>query len=72
MVTAKQYRSHFDRLRKTEMYKLKKELSDNEYKKLKNVMWIVRKKYTDLKEKELTTLNLLFKYSPVLGCIPKI
>ena len=63
---AKQYRSSFDDLRKKELRRLKKELDANEYKKLKNVMWIVRKKSCDLKEKELATLNLLFKHSPIL------
>lgn len=63
---AKQYRSSFDDLRKKELYRLKKELDADEYKKLKNVMWIVRKKASDLKETELVTLNLLFKHSPLL------
>ena len=63
---AKQYRSSFDDLRKKELYRLKKELDVDEYKKLKNVMWIVRKKACDLKETELVTLNLLFKHSPIL------
>ena len=63
---AKQYRSSFDDVRKKELKRLKKELADDEYKKLKNIMWIVRKKYTDLKEHELETLKLLFKYSPIL------
>ena len=63
---AKQYRSSFDDLRKKELYRLKKELDADEYNKLKNVMWIVRKKACDLKEKELITLNLLFKHSPIL------
>lgn len=63
---AKQYRSSFDDLRKKELYNLKKELDSNEYKKLKNIMWILRKKACDLKKTELATLNLLFKHSPVL------
>ena len=63
---AKQYRSSFDDLRKNELSRLKKELDAHEYKKLKNIMWIVRKKVTDLKDTELVTLNLLFKHSPVL------
>lgn len=63
---AKQYRGSFDDLRKKELNRLRKELADDEYKKLKNVMWIVRKKYTALKEHELETLKLLFEYSPIL------
>ena len=63
---AKQYRSSFDDLRKKELYRLKKDLDDDEYKKLKNIMWIVRKKASDLKDTELVTLKLLFKHSPVL------
>jgi transposase len=63
---AKQYRSSFDDLRKKELYRLKKELDADEYKKLKNIMWIVRKKACDLKDTELATLKLLFKHSPVL------
>jgi len=63
---AKQYRSSFDDLRKKELYRLKKELDDDEYKKLKNIMWIVRKKACDLKDTELVTLKLLFKHSPIL------
>jgi len=63
---AKLYRGSFDDLRKKEMYRLKKELNSTEYNKLKNVMWILRKKTTDLKEDELATLKLLFTHSPVL------
>lgn len=63
---AKQYRSSFDDLRKKELYRLKKALDADEYKKLKNVMWIVRKKVCDLKDTELVTLKLLFKHSPLL------
>jgi len=63
---AKLYRNSFDDLRKKELYRLKKELNSNEYKKLKNAMWILRKKITDLKEDELATLKLVFAHSPVL------
>jgi len=63
---AKQYRGSFDDLRKKELYRLKKELDANEYKKLKNSMWITRKKPSDLKETELATLSVLFKHSPLL------
>ena len=63
---AKLYRKSFDDLRKKELYRLKKELHSEEYKKLKNIMWILRKKTADLKEDELATLKLLFTHSPVL------
>ena len=53
-------------MRKKELYRLKKEPDADEYKKLKNIMWIVRKKASDLKDTELVTLNLLFKHSPIL------
>jgi transposase len=48
------------------MKRLKKELSENKYKKLKNIMWILRKKYKELPSEEKVTLNLLFKYSPLI------
>ncbi len=41
---AKNYRGAIETLRKKEIRRLKKELSEAEYKKLKNIMWIVRKK----------------------------
>jgi transposase len=61
---AKLYRGSIDTLRKKEMKRLKKELSEQEYKKLNNVMWILRKSPEELTEDELKTLKLLFKYSP--------
>ena len=63
---AKLYRSGFDDLRKHELRRLKKELDTSEYKKLKNAMWILRKKVCDLEEDESAVLNLLFKHSPIL------
>jgi transposase len=61
---AKLYRGSIDTLRKKEMKRLKKELSEQEYKKLNNAMWILRKSPEELTEDELKTLKLLFKYSP--------
>jgi transposase len=61
---AKLYRESMDTLRKKEMKRLKKELSEQEYKTLNNVMWILRKSPEELTEDELKTLKLLFKYSP--------
>ncbi len=66
---AKLYRGCLDNLRKKEMKRLKKELSKKEYEKLKGVMWLLRKKESDLTEKEKETLNLLFEYSPDLKCV---
>lgn len=56
---AKNYRKAIDSLRKKEMKRLKSSLSDEEYNKLKNVMWILRKSPNDLIDKEMETLYLL-------------
>lgn len=63
---AKLYRENLDTLRKKEMRRLKIELPEQEYKKLKNIMWILRKSSETLTADELKTLKVLFKYSPVL------
>jgi transposase len=63
---AKNYRGAIETLRKKEMKRLKSELSENEYKELKNVMWILRKQYSDLSDEEKEILQLLFKYSPLI------
>jgi transposase len=63
---AKLYRGAIDTLRKQELTRLKKVLSEEEYKKLKGVMWLLRKKKEELPEEELTTLVLLFRHSPSL------
>ena len=63
---AKLYRNSFDSLRKKEMKRLKLELSDNDYCKLKNVMWILRKNIADQTEEDLAKLKLLFKHAPIL------
>ena len=63
---AKLYRENLDTLRKKEMKRLKMELPEQEYKKLKNIMWILRKSSKALTTAELTTLKVLFKYSPIL------
>lgn len=65
---AKLYREKLDTLRKKEMRRLKKELPAEEYKKLKNVMWILRKPISALSEYELKTLQLLFKHSKIVKC----
>jgi len=63
---AKSYRKAVDSLRKSELKRLKKELSEFEYKNLKGAMWAVRKKEKNLKEEEKKTLSNLFSYSPAL------
>jgi len=63
---AKNYRGAIETVRKKEMKRLKSELSENDYKELKNVMWILRKKYKDLSDEEKITLKLLFEYSPLI------
>jgi transposase len=60
----KLYRESIDTIRKKEMKRLKKELSEQEYKRLNNVMWILRKSPEELTDEELKVLKLLFKYSP--------
>ena len=63
---AKNYRGAIETLRKKELKRLKKELSEKEYKKLKNIMWILRKNETKYSDEEKETLNLFFKYSPIM------
>ncbi len=63
---AKLYREGFESLRKKEMKRLKKELSETEYKGLKNIMWILRKSYSELTSDEKRILKNAFKYSPDL------
>ncbi len=63
---AKNYRKCVDKLRKEELRRPKKELSDVDYKKLKGAMWALRKKETNLTEEEKAVLNDLFVRSPSL------
>jgi len=63
---AKLYRKGVDTLRKAEMKRLKDTLVKEEYAKLKNVMWIVRKDTNSLLDEEVKVLQLLFMHSPVL------
>jgi transposase len=63
---AKLYRKSLEELRKSEMKRLKKELSEAEYKSLKGVMWMLRKNKENLSSDEQKTLELLFKHSPLL------
>ena len=63
---AKKYREAADKLRKKELRRLKKELSEAEYKTLKGHMWTYRKKKVDLSSDEADLLERLFAYSPDL------
>jgi transposase len=63
---AKLYRKGLETLRKKELKRLKEELSEDEYKKLKGVMWLLRKSKVDFTEEETATLKYLFELSPSL------
>jgi transposase len=63
---AKLYRKDSDGLRKQEMKRLKKKLSENEYGKLKGAMWALRKNEADLTLEEREVLRILFKHSRIL------
>ncbi len=63
---AKLYRDGFESLRKKELRRLKKELSDEVYKGFKGAMWILRKKEEDLTAKDKEILDKLFMHSPLL------
>jgi len=69
---AKLYRKGLDELRKKELKRLKKELSKEEYKKLKGAMWILRKDIEGLKVEDLEVLKWLFKCSPILELAYKL
>ena len=57
---AKNYRKCIDSLRKQELKRLKKELTEAEYKKLKGAMWVLRKK-----EEALTRACRYFRELPL-------
>ena len=63
---AKLYRKGLDTLRKQELRRLKHELSEEAYKPLHGVMWILRKAEDDLTAEDQAALELLFIYSPQL------
>ena len=69
---AKLYRKGVDNLRKKEIARLKKELAEEEYRKLKGVIWMLRKDAKELAEEELEVLKLLFKYSSILEIAYKL
>jgi transposase len=63
---AKLYRKVVDNVRKQEMRRLKKLLKDEEYAKLKGVMWLLRKEKSKLSKEQKKLLKRLFKLSPKL------
>jgi transposase len=64
---AEKYRDSADTLRKQEQKRLKKELSEEEYKALKGSLWAFRKSGPALKPEEQQVLQRLFSYSPKLA-----
>ncbi|RKT46364.1 ISL3 family transposase [Thiocapsa rosea] len=64
---ARLYRDAVETLRKTELRRLKRDLSKTEYGGLKNVHWILRKRESDLSAEERRIRARLFAYSPQLA-----
>lgn len=62
----KAYWDGLDSLRKQELARLKKELSVQDYKRLKGSLWALRKETQDLTQEENQTLDRLFHWSPKL------
>ena len=60
---AKHYRSGVDTLRKQELKRLRKELNENDYSKLKGAMWALRKKEDALTFQDKEVLTAVFDYS---------
>lgn len=63
---AKHYNKGVDDLRKATLRALKKTLPDDEYTKLKGLMWPFRRHFWDLKEEQQTALAELFLHAPDL------
>lgn len=63
---SKLYREPLDELRISEMKRLKATLSQAEYAKLENMMWIIRKKHECLSREEKSVLEFMYKHSPRL------
>ena len=61
---AKLYRKYVDTIRKEELRRLKKGLSEEEYAKLKGLMWALRK--SELSDNEKEILKIAFKHSAKL------
>jgi transposase len=63
---AEHYHAAADKLRKQELKRLKRTLSEANYRSLKGSMWAFRKKPADLKPEEREVLRRLFDYAPRL------
>ena len=63
---SKLYRKPLDSLRISEMKRLKSILSEDEYKQLDGMMWIIRKNHECLSEADKEKLAALYKHSPKL------
>ena len=63
---AKLYRKGLDTLRKQELQRLKRELSEEEYKQLQGVMWVLRKKEDRLTDEDKDLLARLFVHAPLV------
>ncbi|GBC61520.1 ISL3 family transposase [Desulfonema ishimotonii] len=66
---AKMYGKCLDNVRKREMVRLKKELPEKEYEKMKGVMHALRKKDADLTPEEREILKTVFGYSEILKTV---
>jgi len=66
---AQKYHDAADKVRKKELKRLKDELAETDYKKLKGSMWAFRKKPTDLSATETEALAHLLEYSPPLRLV---
>jgi transposase len=64
---AQNYRANFDTLRKQELRRLRKELSQETYKEVAHGMhWVLRHNHANLDEVDKERLRILFGYSPKL------
>ena len=63
---AKLYKAGLESLRKEEMKRLKDELSEEKYKELKGIMWILRRKPENLNDEQQKILEILFGHSSIL------
>jgi transposase len=63
---AKLYRKGLDTLRKQELQRLKRELSEEEYKQLQGVMWALRKREDHLTDEDKDLLARLFVHAPLV------
>ncbi len=62
---SRHYRDAADDVRKNELHRLKKDLSVEEYKKLKGSLWAFRKNERDLIPEERRVLNIFFRLAPL-------